>query len=281
MFPTFIIIGAAKAGTTTMFEFLGAHPDVFTSDPKEPGFFSGLTTFDSRRDWYESLFSGAEGYGASGEASTSYAHPHRIDFVAPRIRKHIPECRLIYMVRHPVRRLESDWRMRRMENRISPRIGEAVEANVSLLTFGLYWKHLNVYRSSFPDEQILVVFLEDLSQNPERELRRAYQHIGVDPGFRPTSPDRASNTAGDRARAEAISAVSRRIPGAKRLASLLPDPLTEKAKSVLARSGRPAPEVEWAPDRLKAVCDFLRTDAENLLRHCGKSPDFWNLEGCP
>jgi len=279
MYPTFIIVGAAKAGTTTMFELLGAHPDVFVSDPKEPHFFSRLTTFDSRREWYESLFSGTEGYGASGEASTSYAHPHRIDFVAPRIREHIPECRLIYMVRHPVRRLESDWRMRRLENRISPRIDQAVEANASLLTFGLYWKHLKVYRSSFQDEQILVVFLEDFSLNPARELQRVYRHIGVDPTFLPASPARATNTAGDRARAETIKTISRRIPGAKQVASLLPDQVSEKAKELLARSGRPVPEVEWAPDRLKAVCDFFRKDAESLLRHCNKPIDFWNLEG--
>lgn len=279
MLPNFIVIGAAKAGTTTIFDLLGAHPDVFTSDPKEPHYFSRLVTFDERRPWYESLFAGADGYRAVGEASTSYAHPHRIDFVVPRIREHIPECRLIYMVRHPVRRLESDWRMRRLEGRISGAIGEAVDRNASLVTLGLYWKHLSRYRRQFPDEQILVVFLEDLAREPERELERVYRHVGVDPTFVPASSGRPRNTATDRARSAAVADLARRVPAAGRIAELLPDKLVATAKRLLARPEKYTAEANWSAMQLRAVCDLFREDSRALLRHCGKPSDFWDLEG--
>ena len=57
-----------------------------------------------------------------GKGSASYTHPHRIDLVVPRLQREIPDCRLIFMVRHPVRRLESDWKMRTLEGRLSPDI---------------------------------------------------------------------------------------------------------------------------------------------------------------
>ncbi len=54
--PNFFVIGAAKAGTTSLCELLGAHPDVFMCDPKEPGFFSLPTKYKLGYDWYASLF---------------------------------------------------------------------------------------------------------------------------------------------------------------------------------------------------------------------------------
>lgn len=70
--PTFLVIGATQCGTTTMCDLLAAHPDVFMTSPKEPHFYSRLATFPQRRD-----------------------------------QKELPDARLIYMIRHPVRRLES------------------------------------------------------------------------------------------------------------------------------------------------------------------------------
>lgn len=106
MTPTFLVIGAAKCGTTTLCELLGAHPDVFVTDPKEPHYFSRVKRH-LKQEWYEGLFAGATTEKALGEGSTSYSHPNRINLVAPTLRRLVPDCRLVYVVRHPVRRLES------------------------------------------------------------------------------------------------------------------------------------------------------------------------------
>ena len=277
MLPTFIIIGAAKAGTTTMFDLLGEHPDVFVPHTKEPSYFSRLATFSTSQSWYESLFAEAGAVIARGEASVSYTHPERIEFVAPRLAEHVPHCRLIYMVRHPVRRLESDWKMRVLEGRVPPAIGQAVDKKASLITFGMYWKHLNFYREYFPDGQILVVFLEDLARDPISELRRAYRHIGVDPTFVPASVGQPRNTAQERALSITVAKIRRWFPVAGRVASWLPNDVLQLTKKVLVRAQRHEVEPEWSPEELKAVLGYFREDSRRLLKFCGKPADYWDL----
>lgn len=273
--PTFIVIGAAKCGTTSICDLLGAHPDVFMSSPKEPHHFSRLTTYDKQRDWYESLFPDPGAYQAVGEGSTSYTHPHRIDFVVPRIRERLPECRLIYMVRHPVRRLESDWRMRRWEERAPASITDAVDKQASLITLGLYWKHLQAYREAFPDDQLLVVFLEDFAEEPVSELHRAYEHIGVDPAFVPDDPETPRYASADFRRMGALAKWVRGVPGYDRLRDLVPDQVVRLARRTLTEDFDPS--ATWDPDVLETVRGYFRDDSRRLLQHCGKPEDYWRL----
>ena len=69
--PNYFVIGAPKAGTTSLCSHLGAHPDVFMSDPKEPQFFSH--NLHRGYEWYASLFESASGHAAVGEGSTTYS----------------------------------------------------------------------------------------------------------------------------------------------------------------------------------------------------------------
>jgi len=275
--PSFIVIGAAKSGTTSLCALLQEHPDVFFTRPKEPHYFQRITDFESRRAWYESLFAGKQGYEAAGEGSTSYSHPNFIKLVVPRLATTVPDCRLIYMVRQPIRRLESDWKMRTLEGRIDKPIAEAVERHVSLLTIGMYWSHLSMYRQYFSDDQILVVFLEDFARNPKPVLKRVFRHIGVDDQFVPDEPTRARNTIEDRQVSTRVERLQQRMPGVRLARRFLPGQLQTIAKSVLLRGVRPAPQPEWNPSALAEVSSLLREDSQELLAHCGKVPDFWKL----
>lgn len=273
--PTFIVIGAAKCGTTSVCDLLGAHPDIFMSDPKEPHYFSRLTKYPQREEWYASLFPDGDDFEAIGEGSTSYTHPHRIDFVVPRIRRVLPDCRLIYMVRHPIRRLESDWKMRRREDRASSSISDAADRQASLITLGLYWKQLQRYREAFPDEQIAVVFLEDFAEDPLPELSSLYRHIGVDPTFDPDDPNSRRNASSDYRDPGVVARAIRRLPGYRIVRDLAPEGAVSAAKAVLTDEFDPSPE--WDPAGLEAARSYFREDARQLLEHCGKPADFWQL----
>lgn len=273
--PSFIVIGAAKCGTTSVAELLREHPDVFMSTPKEPHFFSRLTRYRQLWPWYRSLFDEADSFRAAGEASTSYTHPHRIEFVAPRIREVLPDCRLIYMVRHPIRRLESDWKMRLREERVPSSISAAADGHASLITFGLYWKHLQTYRKYFPDDQLLVVFLEDLADDPRRELARIFRHIKVDPSFVPENPGRKRNAAEQYRRKGELVATIRRIAGNARFRRMIPDPVVQTAKSILTDRFDPKPE--WDAEALEMVRGYFRHDSHQLLWYCGKPREYWDF----
>ena len=119
--PTFLIIGAGRSGTTSLYHYLGQHPDIFMSPVKEPGFFAyedetrpligaygeaELPGYSTRREDYEALFADVSVETAAGEASVDYLYLPR---AARRIRRHVPQARLIAILRQPADRSHSQF----------------------------------------------------------------------------------------------------------------------------------------------------------------------------
>lgn len=187
--PTFFIIGAPKAGTTSLHLYLGSHPEIQMSANKEPRFFAGPENgipyapgrIDDRAE-YESLFDSS--FAVRGEASTDYAiHPRRIG--APeRIDELVPEAKFIYMVRDPIARTISHYRMRVAV------LGERRSLEEALSDFGdvsspyiwpsLYASQLERYLALFPQERILVVDQADLLADRRSILREMFRFLEVD-----------------------------------------------------------------------------------------------------
>ena len=105
--PNFIIIGAAKAGTTALYEYLGEHPDVFVSPVKETNFFSSGHPIGTQ-DEYEAQFAGVRGERAIGEASVQYIASKN---AAAQMRDQLPDVKLIAMLRNPADRAFSHYLM--------------------------------------------------------------------------------------------------------------------------------------------------------------------------
>ena len=107
MRPNFLLIGSQKCGTSTWWEILRRHPQIFMSAAKELDFFSHDYIYDRGWAWYETLFSGADGKLAIGEGSTAYTRKARFPETSCRIARHLPDAKLIYIVRNPIARIES------------------------------------------------------------------------------------------------------------------------------------------------------------------------------
>ena len=91
MRPNFLIIGAMKCATTTLWETLRRHPQIFMDPEKELAFFSQDDRFARGWAWYEAKFSEANGKLAIGEATTSYTQKVIFPNASQRIAKHLPE----------------------------------------------------------------------------------------------------------------------------------------------------------------------------------------------
>lgn len=279
MLPTFLVIGASKCGTTSVCDILSEHPEVFVTDPKEPHYFV-FDQFDEWLLWYEGLFEGAGAYTAAGEGSVSYTLPHRAEIAAGRIQRLIPDCRLIYMVRHPLRRLESDWKMRTIEGQNLGPMPSAVHDHPDLVTIGAYWRQLSVYRRRFSDEQIHVCFLEDFARNPQHELRQMLKHIGVNEGFVPSSVGERRNAAEARRRQVAARSLGPLHALGRRVKGILPKVLTDAVIDLLARRV-PEPKPSWDEETHKHVVAELEADTRRFLSYCGKAEEFWDLHEVP
>ena len=105
--PDFLIIGAAKSATTTLYEYLTRQQAIFMSPEKEPCYFSHDDVYAKGEDWYRSLFAGARDDQICGEASTTYSRWPQYPHAAERIARAIPQARFIYVMRHPVERIYS------------------------------------------------------------------------------------------------------------------------------------------------------------------------------
>src|ERR1700761_6059402 len=100
--PNLIIIGGLKCGTTSIHHYLGLHPGIQMSKPKELNFFVEELNWDLGLDWYASRFDSA--FKVRGESSPHYTNLPRFRGVPERIKEHVgDDVRLLYMVRDPIK----------------------------------------------------------------------------------------------------------------------------------------------------------------------------------
>jgi hypothetical protein len=198
--PNFFIIGCTKGGTTSLHYYLAQHPAVFMSAVKEPHFFSlrpgerhheGPTAKARVSTWedYLELFRDAGDARVRGESSTGY-------LVSPEapgaVRARIPEARMVAVLRHPVDRIVSHWKMfRRLE--VEPlELEAALAAEEQRLASGWppefgyqalsrYGEGLRRWYELFPAEQIRVFHYEALDRDPAAVVREVCTFLGVDP----------------------------------------------------------------------------------------------------
>ena len=217
--PNFLIIGAGKAGTTSLYAYLAQHPQIYMSPVKEPGYFAfageelaysgpgdaaGINrTVITNESEYRALFERSAGYPAVGEASPLYLH---VPQAAPRIRAAIPDCKLIVILRNPIDRAYSDFLYRRANGNEpeldfltaveieSERIQNGWSPHCCYIDKGRYYKHLARFYALFPASQIRLYLYEELEDSALNLLRDVFSYINVDAGFEPDVRFRYSAT---------------------------------------------------------------------------------------
>jgi hypothetical protein len=188
--PTFFIIGAPKAGTTSLHLYLDQHPEIQMSANKEPRYFAGpengvpyppgrVSTLDE----YEALFDPS--VAVRGEASTDYAFHPRREGVPARIKRLVPDARFLYLVRDPIARTISHYKMRVAflgERRpLTQVLADLSDPASPYVWPSLYASQLERYLSAFPLERIMVVDQADLLSERERTLREIFSFLDVTP----------------------------------------------------------------------------------------------------
>lgn len=208
-FPNFLIIGAQKSGTSSLYRYLQSHPQIFMSKIKEPKFFAlDGDTFNfnspiplpdsisaiSNQQEYKALFAEAGEAKAIGEASTWYLNSPT---AAKKIKQFVPDMKLIAILRHPVDRAFSSFHHNvRLGMEPIQEFGEAVSAEKArviknwgypwyYIRNGLYTTHLQKYFELFDAEQIQIFLLKQLRQEPQVLFRKCFEFLGVDPEYQP------------------------------------------------------------------------------------------------
>lgn len=181
MLPNLLIIGAQKAGTTSLHRYLDAHPDVFMSPIKEVDFFSDPERTAAGVSWYERHFDGVTNERIVGEASPSYTMYPQAQGVPERIAAVLPDVKLIYVVRDPIERMRSQYAHFRLADYEERSIVDALLHDTRYLDWSRYAMQLDRYLAHFLPERILVLRSEELRDDRPAALRRAFAFLGVDP----------------------------------------------------------------------------------------------------
>ena len=201
--PNFLIVGAAKSGTTSLYAYLDQHPDIYFCPVKEPCFFSDGNPRLVRTDLeYEGLFNTRTSEKSVGEASVSYLY----DPEAPiKIKALLKEVKIIIILRNPVDRAYSQW------GQIFYQLGyeklsfedalKEEDARMSLRAFGkdapfyygfyhyfhvgLYYEQVKRYFDIFGRDRVQIHIFEEFINDPGRTCKEIFSFLDIDPAFVP------------------------------------------------------------------------------------------------
>lgn len=209
--PNFFVVGAAKAGTTSMHAYLDQHSEVFMSTLKEPHYFA---TFERKEQFenflpviresrdYQALFDGSEKFKAVGEASPSYLCDSE---AAVRIKSAIPNAKIIICLRNPVERAFSQYLMEFNEGQESLPFREALQVDEArdekgwgvsfqYIELGLYTEQVERYLTEFGRSNVLVVLFEEFVRDTASVMQQVARFLDVDPdGYPESTFDKAHN----------------------------------------------------------------------------------------
>jgi hypothetical protein len=184
-----LIIGAMKCGTTTLFDHLADHAQIAAGTPKEPGYFAYDETWARGWEWYESLFDyDPNKHRYALEASTDYTKYPFFKDVAQRLKASAPrQFKLIYIMRHPLRRIESHARhaaltKTEMGGKWSERKDHSFDfgINPTAVTVSRYAAQLDVFSDYYDKGQLLLLTLEKLARERDEVLKKVFRFLEVD-----------------------------------------------------------------------------------------------------
>jgi len=257
--PNFFILGAPKSGTTSLYEYIEAHPDVFMSPVKEPFYFSPDVSTGARHRYrypadqaaYAELFAGAADKARVGEASTTYLVSHE----APElIKSFAPDAMLIAMLRNPIEMVHSlhNERVSQGAEELTDfaaalaadddrRAGQLLPAGATPLgavyrDTGMYGEQLARWISAFGRERLHVIVFDEFVEDTAGQFAAVLRFLGIDEGYRP--PAFGARNPSHRLRRGPVRAILQSRPTAFVRRRVLPAVVGEDRAARMARRFR-------------------------------------------
>ena len=298
--PNFLLIGAAKSGTSSMYRYLDEHPEIYMSPNKEPNFFAyegwqpdfcgpgdAEATTNKRSvvnlEAYQALFEGVSGEKAIGEASTFYLY---IPETPKRIKHYIPDAKLIAILRHPVDRAYSFYLHLRRDGREGTKdFYQALQQEEKRKSkhwspvwryteFGFYSVQLQRYFDTFDRHQLKIYLYEDLQKNPVALIQDICQFIGVNDSYVPNTSVRYNKS--DRVQKSRLVYNFSAKPNLLKdtLKPLIPEPLRKSIMEGIKKSNQDKPQ-PLDPELRQQLIPLFQDDILKLQDLIGRDLSHW------
>jgi hypothetical protein len=279
--PNFFIVGAAKAGTTSLHAYLSSHPQVFMPALKEPHYFADFDVSPEldnflpvirRRGDYHELFKNSGGYLAVGEASPSYLCDPA---AAERIKSAIPTAKIIVSLRNPVERAYSHYLMDFNRGSETLPFEKALEFDLARLEkgwgksaqyteLGLYANQVESFLRAFGRNQVLVVLFEDLVRDTRETMREIARFLGIDPFAYPESAFSEVHNPFEESRGRVARAILRMRPIRVWAKTWIPQNVRTMVRNRLLFATRP--KAQLSRDTRRLLADRFENDLQQLER---------------
>lgn len=298
--PNFLVIGAGRAGTTSIYHYLRQHPQVYMSPIKETNFFAYICAdWDDRElerigwsskypvrslDAYQTLFGQVRGERAVGEVSPHYlANPR----TAGCIRRYLPSVRLVAILRHPVDRAYSSFLFHTRDGRERRTFERAIEEELAgvrremlgygqlhYLRLGRYHELLQPYYELFAREQIAIFLFSELQRDPAAFMKEVFQLLEVDEEFVP-DVSRRHNVSGI-PKSFLVRLLLRDRPAVSRVKRRLPGRVQDGLNGLLQNlRGRGLDRPEMRAETRSWLADYYQADIERLEKLIGRDLSAW------
>ena len=286
--PNFLVIGANKAGTTSLYRYLAQHPEVYMSRMKEPSFFAPVMRTHGREaarlprtiEEYTALFDAAGDARAVGEASTAYLP----DAEAPAlVREGIPGARLVAILRNPADRAFSDYGMHRTWGDEQLSFAEAVESELDdsvpgltwhrrYVEYGFYGHHLTRWLEQFERDRFGIYLYDDLERDPQGLLRDVAAFLDISTSFWPETVER-HNVTRHPPRFKAVERVAQWRPAKVALKRVVPAHTLARMKEFVRRKNSAPPA--FPTNVRRRLIDVYRDDIAVVEQLTGRDLSAW------
>ena len=287
--PNLFIVGAAKAGTTSLYHYLARHPEIYMAPVKEPHFFSQIRPTPNLEPFfphvvdqeaYLSLFAAARAEKYRGEASTSYLWDHA---AADAIQATCREAKIIIILREPRDRAYSHYWNDVREGIERRSFDDAISEEVSgppgqwgassvYVDVGFYADRVERYLEKFKSN-VLILFFEEFVADVPGTVERVFTFLAVDPGLAAQIEAEASNPF-----ALPRNALSGRLLGSGSLRSVARNVVPPRARAygrklLTIRAQKPA----MSADIRQRLLEIYESDVRRLTEVVGRQapwPEF-------
>lgn len=277
LLPNLAIIGAMKAGTTSLHSYLELHPQIFMSRIKELNFFVEEENWSRGLEWYKSNFDRPT--QIIGESSPNYTKYPFFKGVAQRMHRVIPDAKLIYIVRDPIKRIVSHYIHRVADGLEKRSFAEALADDWRtnhVVSSSQYYRQLEQYLEYYSQERILVIGLEDLARDRSNTLQSVFRFLEVAPDFEHEDFSQVLHSSG--AKLKVLTPLGARlstVPAGKLMQSALFHIVGGKRASQWLYHRIEQPVLDESL-RQKLV-DYLAEDVAKLRSFTGSSFADWSL----
>jgi len=285
--PNFIIIGAQKCATSSLYYYLSLHPEIMVSRQKELNYFNEELCWDRGIDWYRSHFTGTA--AIYGEASPHYTNYPLYKGVAEKMHRVIPQAKLIYLVRNPLERLISQYLDRVKGGQEQRLIAEAL-ANFSdsmYIWFSQYYMQLEQYLPYYPRESFLILTAEKLKTERRATLRKVFDFLGVDNTFTSEAFEELKNVSDCKLKRKKARRLIRYLANGPQESSVIGRQLYRFIPAAVKRralqstlKGEPVARPVLSKELRENIIDYLYEDIEKLKRFTGYDFKEWGIDDC-